>query len=255
MSGDDARGALERLILGLADSKRILGIRYGSWILGAPSIETGIAASSMAQDEWGHARLIYAMLKELDVDPVPVERERPPGAYRSVSALDAPLDDWPAVVAANVVVDGALTVALEGFGGGGHEQAASRIPKMLEEERFHESHGRAWLRRLAGGAPEGRRRLRGACEAMLPPCLRWVGPDDGPAEALAAAGLSDAPGTLRERFLRRMEEALAPLELDPRSLDEAEAEWDEERGRARGRPDEESVLRARGERNRALFVE
>ena len=61
------RAALERHILRLADSKRLMGIRYSDWTLGAPSVETGIAMSSMTQDEWGHARLLYSMLKELDL--------------------------------------------------------------------------------------------------------------------------------------------------------------------------------------------
>ncbi len=73
---DTGRAALRRLVTTLADSKRLMGIRYSDWLLGAPSIETGIATSSMAQDEWGHARLLYSMLKELDVDPVGVERDR-----------------------------------------------------------------------------------------------------------------------------------------------------------------------------------
>jgi ring-1,2-phenylacetyl-CoA epoxidase subunit PaaC len=50
------------LILIMADSKRLLGTRYAEWILGAPELETGIACASMAQDEWGHARLLYALL-------------------------------------------------------------------------------------------------------------------------------------------------------------------------------------------------
>ena len=44
---DGGRAALERLILSLADSKRLMGIRYSDWILGSPSVETGIATSSM----------------------------------------------------------------------------------------------------------------------------------------------------------------------------------------------------------------
>ena len=40
---DGGRAALERLILSLADSKRLMGIRYSDWILGSPSVETGIA--------------------------------------------------------------------------------------------------------------------------------------------------------------------------------------------------------------------
>ena len=54
---DDVRGSLRDLILALADSKRVLGLRYSDRMLGSPTLEAGIAASSMAQDEWGHARL------------------------------------------------------------------------------------------------------------------------------------------------------------------------------------------------------
>ena len=74
--GPEVRAALRRQVLTLADSKRILGLRYSDWLLGAPSIETGIAASSMAQDEWGHARLLYSMLKDFGEDPTTTEHER-----------------------------------------------------------------------------------------------------------------------------------------------------------------------------------
>ena len=54
----------------VADSKRLLGMRYANWILGAPELEAGIACASMAQDEWGHCRLLYALLRDFgdDVD-------------------------------------------------------------------------------------------------------------------------------------------------------------------------------------------
>ena len=42
--GADDHRHLRRTVLGLADTKRILGIRYSDWLLGAPSIEAGIAA-------------------------------------------------------------------------------------------------------------------------------------------------------------------------------------------------------------------
>ena len=53
----------------------------------------------MAQDEWGHARLLYAMLKDLGEDPVVVEHERPDEAYASMGPLDTPFPDWAALVA------------------------------------------------------------------------------------------------------------------------------------------------------------
>jgi 1,2-phenylacetyl-CoA epoxidase catalytic subunit len=111
---------LRRLILTLADTKRLLGIRYSDWLLGAPSIEAGIAASGMAQDEWGHARLLYALLKDLGEDPTPVEHDRAPEAYANCDALDAPADDWADVVALMAVVDSALTVLLEAFAEGAY---------------------------------------------------------------------------------------------------------------------------------------
>jgi 1,2-phenylacetyl-CoA epoxidase catalytic subunit len=65
---DDPRAAVRDLVLVLADSKRMLGMRYGQWILGAPELEAGIACASMAQDEWGHGRLLYALLRDFGED-------------------------------------------------------------------------------------------------------------------------------------------------------------------------------------------
>ena len=171
------RSALRRLILSLADSTRLMGIRYSDWLLGAPSIEAGIAASSMAQDEWGHARLLYAMLKAFDIDPVEVEHDRPAEAYASVGALDEELPDWAATVAAMVVVDGALSAMLGSFAEGAYEPARNRVPKMLAEEEFHASLGAAWYKRLAGSKEAGPL-LADATRALLPTTLAWLATED-----------------------------------------------------------------------------
>lgn len=248
------REALRRQVLRLADGKRLLGIRYSDWLLGAPSIEAGIAASSMAQDEWGHARLLYAMLKDVGEDPGAVERERPAGAYCNPPALDGSFADWCAYVVANVVVDGALSVALQGFAEGAYEVARSRIPKMLAEEEFHRSHGVAWLRRLAGGRAAARARLREECERVLASTLAWLDPADGPADLLAAEPLAVPGAMLRERFVADLAPVLALVDVDAAAVAPDREGWDEVRGRGRGEPDEDSVRRARGDKNRALFV-
>ena len=61
---DDVRDHLGSLLIVLADNKRLLGMRYSDWLLGAPALEAGIACSAMAQDEWGHGRILYAMLRD-----------------------------------------------------------------------------------------------------------------------------------------------------------------------------------------------
>lgn len=244
--------ALRRRVLALADTKRLLGIRYSDWLLGAPSIEDGIACSGMAQDEWGHARLLYSLLKEWGEEPTPVEQDRAPEAYANAPALDAPLSDWSDVVAAMYVVDGALSVALEGLGSGGFEVAAGRIPKMLGEERYHADLASAWFRRLASGGGDGHQAIRHAVERVLPSTLAWLAPEDEAHTALAAAGLDAPADDLASGWLERISQGLELLELEAPTRP---AEWDAERGRAPGAPDEEAVERARGIRNRMLFVE
>ncbi|HEX9885290.1 MAG TPA: Phenylacetic acid catabolic protein [Longimicrobiales bacterium] len=250
-----ARGALRRHILTLADSKRILGIRYSDWALGGPSIESSVATSSMAQDEWGHARLLYAMLKAWGDDPKEVEHDREPDAYTSLPALDRPQEDWAELVAAMLVVDSALTVALEGFSGGLFEPARSRVPKMVAEEAFHLDLARAWYKRLARGTDEGRSRLESASRSILPGTLAWLAPADDAFRALVDAGLTHDGQTLVGEFWDRCGGSLELVGVEAISTEPDREGWDDVRGRGPGHPGEEAVERARGARNRALLVE
>ena len=251
----DVRAALRREILRLADTKRILGIRFSDWLLGAPSIETGIAASSMAQDEWGHARLLYAMLKDFGEDPVTIEHDREPSAYANAPALDLEFEDWAEFVAAMVVVDGALTARLEGFQDGRYETARTRLSKMLGEEEFHRDMGLAWLRRLANGSPEARKRIADAVTKMLPSTLAWMAPDDAPTAVLAGAGLGDTAADTLARFRAVYAGPFGAIGVEIPEAPVSLTAWDAERGRGEGMPDEEAIERARGDRNRMLFVE
>lgn len=251
----EVQAALRRTLLALADSKRILGIRYSDWLLGAPSLEMGIAAASMAQDEWGHARLLYAMLKDVDLDPMVVEYQRSDGEYCSMDCLDEPFQDWAAVIAAVVVVDGALATALQALENGSYEPARGRIGKMLEEEAFHRDLGAAWFRRIASGTQEGRTLLAAGVERMLVPALGCLAPGDRAHQALTRVGILPDAETLRSRFLRDLAPLLSLLDIHPSTDIPLPAGWDPLRGRGAGHPDAEAVERARGDRNRALFVE
>lgn len=244
---------VRRLILTLADTKRMLGIRYSDWLLGAPSIEAGIAASGMAQDEWGHARLLYALLKDLGEDPQPIEYDRAPEAYANCDALDAPADDWADLVALMAVVDTALTVLLQAFAEGSYEPAAGRAGKMIAEEEFHGDMASAWLRRLGSAAPEARARIAEACAARLPRTLAWMAADDAAAGRLADAGVLPSPQEILRRFVEVQGASLAAVGVAIPDADRTA--WDDTRARGPGHPGLEAVARARGDLNRELFVE
>ena len=255
----ETREAVRDLILVLADSKRLLGYRYAEWMLGAPELETGIACSSMAQDEWGHARLLYALLKDFDEDVEHLEHGREPGEYRNMEVLDAPAAEWSDVVALMVVADLALSIQFEALRDSSYEPLLQRVEKLLDEERFHAAHGAAWNRRLAGGPEEARGALRAATEAALAPALAWFGPDSGRALAMAGSGVVSGVGSeLRRALVDRLAPLLEPLDVDPDSVDVEGrlADFDEVRRRSgSGGPDEETIQKIRGDRNREFFVD
>ncbi|MFW6449399.1 MAG: Phenylacetic acid catabolic protein, partial [Halobacteriota archaeon] len=54
---DLERHALETLMVRLGDDEFVLAERYTEWQVRAPSLESDLALSNIAQDELGHARL------------------------------------------------------------------------------------------------------------------------------------------------------------------------------------------------------
>jgi ring-1,2-phenylacetyl-CoA epoxidase subunit PaaC len=250
--------AVRDLILALADTKRLLGYRYAEWMLGAPELETGIACSSMAQDEWGHARLLYALLKDFGDDVDRLEHGREPAEYHSMEVLDSPVESWPGLVALMVLADGAVTAQIEALRGSSYGPLRQRVDKVLEEERFHAAHGAAWFRRLAGGPEAARRALAGAVEEVLESVLAWFGPEHGPSAALREAGVvAEAGPEVRSRFLERVRPLLelAGSDRDPDRAPALEG-FDPARRRTRtGGPDQATIQRIRGDRNREFLMD
>jgi ring-1,2-phenylacetyl-CoA epoxidase subunit PaaC len=253
---NNVNAATRDLILVLADSKRLLGTRYAEWILGAPELEAGIACASMAQDEWGHGRLLYALLKDFGDDPDRLEHGREAGDYCSMEVLDKAPQSWPEVVVLNALVDAALTVQLEALRESAHPPLKQRVGKLLDEEVFHAQHGAAWLRRLAAATPEARKQVEQAVRTALPAILRWFGPDAGRNMVLVGASVADASGNgLRERFLQRVAPLLAATSVPPDMQPEFK-QFDETTRRTVGStPDTDTIKRVRGDKNRQFLMD
>ncbi|HEY7834662.1 MAG TPA: Phenylacetic acid catabolic protein [Ktedonobacterales bacterium] len=213
---ETADRALFDLLARLADNKYFLGRRYAEWCSAAPTLESGVAAAAMAQDELGHARAIYPLLRDLapaGIDPQQIDPDTRT-AFSNLRALDQMFGSWPDFVAANFLVDTALSVIFQAAVASSFEPLAARSRKVLQEERVHALHGEAWVRRLARGAAPMRAAILTALRGMWDETLCWFGPPDV-SDALVEQGVLDAaPDVLQERFLGIVGPVLVAAGLD-----------------------------------------
>ncbi|HEX6457448.1 MAG TPA: Phenylacetic acid catabolic protein [Thermoleophilaceae bacterium] len=214
------REALGHLVLSLADNKAALGRRYGEWAVSAPTLESAVAAAAMAQDELGHARATYPLLKQLEV------AGRGSQVAGCMPVLAAELPSWPWFVAVNFAVDGMLTAFVRACEQSAFVGLAQRARKILQEERSHGVHARAWARRLARDEVQ-RDPFAAALGEAWWQAARWAGPPDGQEFAALVSGgyLSDGPDALRGSLRSVIGEALEDTGLPRLALPEPR-DWD-----------------------------
>ena len=197
--------ALRTTLVALSDTKLLLGYHYGEWTFGPPAIEAGIAACSMAQEEFGHTRLLHGILKrEFDLEIDPLADVRPPEELASLAFLDHPLQGWTDLVAANAVVDLSMSLVLSSFAGGSFQPLARVVPKILLEERFHTEHAEGWVRLIDGRGGSERSDLHDALGRALAAASAFFGPLGHDAELVRAGIRTDDDDALRGRMCRRI---------------------------------------------------
>src|SRR5579885_2856381 len=118
--------ALFDLLAALADNKYFLGRRYAEWCSSAPTLESSVAAAAMAQDELGHARALYPVLRALQPDAGPELEPETRIQFVNMAALDADFGGWQDFVAANFLIDTAITQIFEAGVGSSFEPLAGR---------------------------------------------------------------------------------------------------------------------------------
>jgi 1,2-phenylacetyl-CoA epoxidase catalytic subunit len=127
----------------------------------------------MAQDELGHARSFYPLLRGFGSDGVMEERGWQSKPTSAMACLDTRFRSWAEFIAANVVVDSALTTLLAGATESSYEPLRQRARKIVQEEAGHWVHGRGWLRRLKESAE-----MRPALERVWDDAFTWFGLSD-----------------------------------------------------------------------------
>jgi 1,2-phenylacetyl-CoA epoxidase catalytic subunit len=214
------------LIRSLADNKAALGRRYAEWAVSAPTLESAVAAAAMAQDELGHARATYPVLKALGTE---IGDEGLDGAGNRLALLDAELPDWTAFIAANLLVDGVLTTFVAACVDSSLTQMAQRARKILQEEGSHRVHAEAWAKRLCRAGERERDALLSRLHQTWEHAGRWTGPaDDAGYRAALDAGLVHRDPTYQREQVRSWLVDLLAGEGVAFALDEPEdwSAWD-----------------------------
>lgn len=225
----DLASAILQWTLAIADTKQRIGLQFSHWVTGTPALEAAVGSAAMTQDELGHARSLYGLLRNFPHAPEHLGAENDLEArslFYSPAALMPQWESWLKVVAINVLLDRALQEAIAAMKDGSFHPLASRVAKILQEERFHRIFGDQWLARLAARNDNVAKKLQSAINWAWQITLEWLGPDNDPiaAHLLTNHILNRDIATIRQRWLND----ITPL-LTQNNLTVPEIELDFER--------------------------
>jgi phenylacetate-CoA oxygenase PaaI subunit len=144
------KDAFEALVA-LADDELIIGHRHSEWLGLSPFLEEDLTLSSIAQDEFGHARGLYGLIwPDWDERLTGVTR-RPAAEWRSSALVEAVGQPWQLSLVRHFLYDLAEPFRWNGL----VDQYAAVVPGLtalaqtaLAEERFHARHATDLVLRL-----------------------------------------------------------------------------------------------------------
>lgn len=200
---DVAAGA-SNVVVAVADNKFLLAHRLAAWGVGAPALESSVACTAIAQEEAGHARVLYSLLESFPEEhrPLPLEREEDRQRKYAMSFLRQDTTSWVHGIAAFALVDRALTTLLDACRESSISELRKRTLRILGDEGFHQKYANGRVRELAE-SPAQCAALEAEMTSLLPEVLCWFGPDgEAGLELLVEAGvLSRRNEELRQSFL------------------------------------------------------
>lgn len=235
---EDLRAPMAAYVTAIADDEMLVGHRDSEWTGLGPILEEDIAFSSMAQDELGHALVLYRLLEPLggpDPDAMAFLRDAPD--WRNARLAELPRGDYATSLVRQYLYDLAEAVRYDALAQGGWPPLAEAATKLRQEEKYHLIHGRTFLRRLSGATRDSRGRLQDALDELWPYALGLWEPPEGEAR-LVEAGLLAPSAELSERWMAAVGPFLSDIGLHA-GLAQADGRWEPtvaaETGGRRGR--------------------
>lgn len=196
---EDAREAAVALLRSMADDEFVLAERYTEWQVRSPTLESDLALSNIAQDEYGHARLWYDLLEDFGATESELLWEADPGAFRHATLVELPFAEgsWGDAILRGYLYDVYEAQLLDSLEESSYARIRDRVGKVLGEEDYHLTHGRNWLERLCDDV-DGRAHVQDALDRLFPYALTLFEPSEHEA-AITTHGIR--PTSLEE--LRR----------------------------------------------------
>jgi ring-1,2-phenylacetyl-CoA epoxidase subunit PaaC len=157
-------------LLALADDELIIGHRHSEWLGLSPFLEEDLTLSSIAQDEFGHARGLYALIWPGWDERLSGVTRRPAAEWRSCALVEPLGQPWELSLVRHFLYDLAETFRWSGL----VDQFANDVDGLfalaqtaLAEERFHSRHATDLVLRLGNDAT-GMTRLQPHLNSLAP---------------------------------------------------------------------------------------
>lgn len=225
MPGEHPSAEHVEYVLRLADNALVLGQRLAEWCGHGPALEEDIAATNVALDLIGQARLLLAHAGQLegkgrDEDQLAFLREAPD--FRNATLLELPnggvasagaaSGDYAIAIVRNLLF-GAYQVELwQALSESTDGELAAIAAKSLKEARYHLRHAADWAVRLGDGTDESHERTQAALDALWPYTHELFATD--PVEAAVARhGIGVESAGLRRGWLDTVAAVLAEATL------------------------------------------
>lgn len=204
---------LANLLVVVADDKHWLGHWLSKWSVGAPGLESAVAAAAIAQGHFGQSRALLPFVEQyLGVDFAgPQTRDR----RYNVRALDDEFATWAEAVVALLLIDPALNVILRSLENT-QEELSRRLGRVLEESRFYTDFAIGRLTELTEQWERGREQVTPHLVPTLTEMLCWFGPsgEEGVEHLREVGVLTLDNDQMRQAYLDEVAPTLVTLGYD-----------------------------------------
>lgn len=213
MLDENLRQPLIDRLTAFADDELILAHRNSEWVGHAPILEEDIAIANVAQDELGHAMLMYQMVEALggeSGDRLAFFRDS--AEFRNTQFVEQPKGDWAFTIMRQYLFDAYQFTLYAKLAQSTYQPLADAAEKIRKEELYHLRHMHVWVERLGLGSAEANRRMQNALDQLwsLAAQLFIPLPTD---DVLIAAGIVPDVAQLRDHWEQIVRPHLVESEL------------------------------------------